>query len=54
MQDVLRKVVPAMALLWVFATAHADGIAWLQSYDDALKQAKENNKIVMVSFYTDW
>ncbi|MEJ5250263.1 MAG: hypothetical protein HPY54_03915 [Chthonomonadetes bacterium] len=54
MQDALRKVAPAMALFWVVTTAHADGIAWLHSYDEALKQAKENNRVVMIDFYTDW
>lgn len=54
MRNVIRKTAPAFALLWAFAAVYADGIAWLNSTDDALRQAKEGNKVVMVDLYTDW
>jgi thiol-disulfide isomerase/thioredoxin len=46
----------AGAILIAAAAAHAqtDEIAWLNDYEAALAQAKEENKPVLVDFYADW
>lgn len=49
-----RSTMLAVLVLGAYAFAQADSIAWLNSYEDALRQARESNKLVMVSFYTDW
>ncbi|HVP56859.1 MAG TPA: thioredoxin domain-containing protein [bacterium] len=36
------------------ARAERDAIAWLTSYEAALKTAKDERRPVMIDFYTDW
>lgn len=53
--QVARVSVAVVALvLGAYALAQAGDIAWLGSYDEALQQARQSDKLVMVNFYTDW
>lgn len=44
----------AVALAWSGAAVAADKIEWSKSFDEALKVAKENKKLVMVDVYAEW
>ena len=41
------------ALLWA-SNAHASGIPWIQSYDDAIKTTRQRGTLMMLDFYADW
>lgn len=52
----MRRYAWILAAVVTFAvlSAHAAEVKWLPDYDDALKQAIAEKKLVMVDVYTDW
>lgn len=52
----IKKILfPIAVLLAATSGAHAGKDGWLTNYDEALTQAKEENKIVLVEFHgSDW
>lgn len=41
-------------IIYCIGTAIAGGISWENSLEKGLQLAKQNNKPIMVDFYTDW
>jgi len=51
----MKKTLLFLATLTTVTGAFAQKeIAWKEDWDAALKQAKQQNKLVMADFYTDW
>lgn len=55
----MRRVIFSATALFVVtlsfvSIAKADSLQWVYSYDQALSQAKSEDKPVMIDFYTDW
>jgi len=48
-----RIVIAAAAVAWA-ANVWAESVRWESNYDDALRKAKQEKKLVMVDVYTDW
>jgi len=53
----MKKILNFICFLMIAALICVDSayaISWVYKYDAALKKAKEENKIIMVDFYTNW
>ena len=50
----MKYIITIITIGLIAGSAWAKDIDWQKNYDSALKQAKNENKLVMVDIYTDW
>ena len=50
----MKRYAWILAAILVAVTVRAADVNWTHDYDEALKKAKADKKLVMIDIYTDW
>lgn len=50
----MKRYAWILAVVLAAVTARAADVNWTHDYDEALKKAKTEKKLVMIDIYTDW